>query len=269
MKEHWDSLPPELDALLAHERRELEPSPDIRERVWGQVVTAILPVVPQLPSASGPKLPPLHRLGGATVRQLLGGKLLPVLVSFGVGGGTGAALHAKLAPRPVLQAAPVGAPRVSPPAPNPAPSPLGAPTPPSSLPPWVMETRSHPDAPRRLEPTAEQKPAAKQKTVHEAPMAEPKPTKRDEELAAERALLDMAGTALRRGDPTAALKALDQHSRDFTEGALAEEREALRVQALAGLGCAPDAIEAAATFHQKFPKSLLWPAVRAAIQPSP
>jgi hypothetical protein len=59
-------------------------------------------------------------------------------------------------------------------------------------------------------------------------------------LAAELALLDGA-KRIRSSDPEAALVRLDQHQREFPTGALAPEREAMRVEVLCALGRAPAA----------------------------
>ena len=52
-----------------------------------------------------------------------------------------------------------------------------------------------------------------------------------------------------------------EHARLFKDGRLAEEREALRVKALAGLGRSEEARRAAAAFRARFPRSVLLPAV--------
>ena len=49
--------------------------------------------------------------------------------------------------------------------------------------------------------------------------------------------------------------------RQFKDGRLAEEWEALRVKALAALGRTPEARRAAAAFQSRFPRSVLSPAV--------
>jgi cytoskeletal protein RodZ len=55
-------------------------------------------------------------------------------------------------------------------------------------------------------------------------------------LAQEVALLSRAETAIHRGKPDVALKALSEHERKFGNGLLKEERIAARVQALCALG---------------------------------
>ncbi|AKF03939.1 hypothetical protein [Sandaracinus amylolyticus] len=67
----------------------------------------------------------------------------------------------------------------------------------------------------------------------------------DDPLARELALVRRATDALRAGDATGALRALDEHARDHTHGALAQEREVLRVIALCERGLDARATEVA------------------------
>jgi hypothetical protein len=90
---------------------------------------------------------------------------------------------------------------------------------------------------------------------------------RDADLAQERALLEMARTALSRRDLSHAFESLESHASKFPNGQLAEERESLWVQALASAGRLEEARLRAAEFKAKYPNSLLLPAVEAALQP--
>jgi hypothetical protein len=74
-------------------------------------------------------------------------------------------------------------------------------------------------------------------------------------------LLRQARAAVARDDFAAALPPLLEHARRFKDGSLAEEREALRVKALAGLGRIDEARREAAAFGARFPRSVLLPAV--------
>jgi hypothetical protein len=74
-------------------------------------------------------------------------------------------------------------------------------------------------------------------------------------------LLRQARAAVARQDFGAALARIGEHARRFKDGRLAEEREALRVKALAGLGRSDEARRAAAAFKVRFPRSVLLPAV--------
>ena len=87
----------------------------------------------------------------------------------------------------------------------------------------------------------------------------------DGQLAAERTMLDVARTALARGNGGDALAAATRHEKRYPTGALAEEREAMAVQALVLLGRHDDARARGASFHQRFPGSVLAPAIDAAL----
>ena len=89
------------------------------------------------------------------------------------------------------------------------------------------------------------------------------------QLDAERSLLDLARVALVRGDCDGALGALDRHAKTFRRPLLGEERDALVVQALVRGGRYDEARARAEEFRRKTPKSLLAPAVDAAIAAIP
>jgi hypothetical protein len=75
------------------------------------------------------------------------------------------------------------------------------------------------------------------------------------QYATELALLEPARSSIAHGNYGAALAAIDQHRREFPNGQLSEEREALRVRALWGLGQKPAALAAAKVFRRRFPRS--------------
>lgn len=89
--------------------------------------------------------------------------------------------------------------------------------------------------------------------VSHASQAEPAP----DELR----LLREARAAVARRDFEAALVPIAEHARRFRNGRLAEEREALRVKALSGLGRTEEARHAADAFEARFPRSVLLPSV--------
>jgi hypothetical protein len=78
---------------------------------------------------------------------------------------------------------------------------------------------------------------------------------------AELHLLRQARAAVARGDFAAALSTIAEHTHRFKGGRLVEEREALRVKALAGLGRTAEARHAAVAFRARFPRSVLLPTV--------
>jgi hypothetical protein len=73
---------------------------------------------------------------------------------------------------------------------------------------------------------------------------------------AELKLLLAARQDVTSGDFAGALATIGEHARRFRNGALVEEREALRVKALAGLGRHEEAQRAATAFHARFPHSV-------------
>ena len=84
---------------------------------------------------------------------------------------------------------------------------------------------------------------------------------RADAVRAELRLLRRARAAVGQEDFAAALVPIAEHTRRFPDGRLAEEREALRVKALAGLGRTAEAQRAAGAFNARFPSSVLSPAV--------
>ena len=74
-------------------------------------------------------------------------------------------------------------------------------------------------------------------------------------------LMRQARAAVARGDFAEAISPINEHTRRFRNGRLVEEREALRVKALVGLGRSQEARHAAAAFRTRFPRSVLLPAV--------
>jgi hypothetical protein len=75
--------------------------------------------------------------------------------------------------------------------------------------------------------------------------------------AAEVALLEPARRGISQGDYAGALSALAKHRREYPSGQLVEEREALRVRALWGLGQKGTALSAAKAFRKRYPRSAL------------
>ncbi len=88
-------------------------------------------------------------------------------------------------------------------------------------------------------------------------------------LATERALLDRARADLLAGEPAEALAAVGTHARRFPRGVLSEERDALRVEALASAGRRDEARAAATKFHATYPDSVLTAAVDDALDAIP
>lgn len=92
---------------------------------------------------------------------------------------------------------------------------------------------------------------------------------RDVVLAEERALIEVARTALARRETEAALKAIQEHAEIHAGGQLAEERDSLWVQVLVNLGRFDEARAKADAFRRGHPDSMLLPSVEAALSSIP
>lgn len=103
----------------------------------------------------------------------------------------------------------------------------------------------------------------------ETPPPPPAPSIDTRRLAAEVAVLDRARGALRKGDTTAALTALDEHRREFSDGALVAEAEFVRIETLIQRGEAATARDHARAFLTRFPQSPLGRRVRSLIDRLP
>lgn len=88
-----------------------------------------------------------------------------------------------------------------------------------------------------------------------------------DDLAAERALLEVVRAAVARDHPDVALDAIRRHERDFPRGELAEEREGLRVIALVRAGDRDEARARADRFRARWPRSVLLRAIDAVLTP--
>jgi hypothetical protein len=76
-----------------------------------------------------------------------------------------------------------------------------------------------------------------------------------QQYALELAVLEPARRAISQRDYLTALAAIARHQRDFPQGELSEERDALRVRALWGAGQKASADRAALDFRKRYPKS--------------
>jgi hypothetical protein len=86
------------------------------------------------------------------------------------------------------------------------------------------------------------------------------------QAAAERLLVERARTAVQGERWEQALEALRQHEQRFPRGADREERDALRVEALAGAGRTAEAGALARRFFGQYPGSIYAPRLRSVTQ---
>ena len=221
-----EPIAPELQQLLDAEPPAGLP-PEVEARLLGRL-NASVELALNEPAAPGPAAP-LAKLG-------LGAAL------FLTGALTGGLIHAQLAAPVIVREL------VTAPAPVVAPPLVPAPMTPEPMTPEPMrpEPPLKPVIVKRAAPT----PIAPAQTG----------------LERERRLLEPARTALTRGMATQALTLLEQHGQEFPSGELAEEREALGVQALAVSGSMDAARARARAFAARFPDSLFLPVVERAIR---
>jgi hypothetical protein len=222
------------DAALLRGLRELEPpSPEVQTRVRAKLAASVLAT----PIGAGGR-------GGAhgAAAGSAAGKVAIATVAFLVGGATGAALYAALRPPPPAQIILVPQPSVSP------------------VPPAL---------PSASTTTSEAPPSPPQGSAARSAASPPTPSSRKAQIAAERLLLDEARAALVQGDPVRALGRIELHRRTFANPILAEERDAMEVEALAKAGRTSEAKAKADAFRRRAPNSLFLPTVEAAVQSIP
>jgi hypothetical protein len=235
-------LNPELEELLGAERTAPAPA-DVLDRVWSRVAHSAVAGIPNRVPA-----------GRNALRWVDTHAQWSALVAFGVGTGVGAFMHAAVQRSPPPQIVYVERPDphvTSSPTSRalsefdiPAPAPTGLP--PSQAP--TLQLAAAPLPPSR---------------VIASPTASPS------SLSAERAVLDRARDALAAGDGPGALTWTDDHAIRFSRPQLAEEREAIAIQALVIAGRYDEARGRAARLRAASPNSLFLPAVEASLASIP
>jgi len=217
---------PELEALLNPRKVERRAPPEVRARAMARVRAIV---------AAGGRIPPFSALAlapppspspsalpvarSAAVRLLVPASFAVVVA---IGGAVAVRSQTVRTPPPVVSAR--ATPSISPPAEN------SATPPPVETPPLVTPP----------------------KPMHSARSdAEPSMT--------ELQLLARAQSAYTHRDFARALGLIGELNRRFPNGHLAEEREALRVRSLLGVGRTDEGQRAAAAFATRFPRSVLLP----------
>jgi hypothetical protein len=236
-----------LRAFIDAEKACPAPAADVEQRVFARLAASVgLP----LPDGPSPDVTPAvgePSLRTGLLRRSLGGISKRGVATFLVGAAVGAATyatvqHARNPPVPPVPVVIVAPPATAEP---PSPPPLRvAPEPAPSRP-----VQAAPNRAREAEPL-----------LRDA---------RDHGLGAERKLIEMARSALARGQTDRALSTLRAHARSHPHGQLAEERDSLMVQALVARGDFAQARERAARFQKQHPGSLFGPVVEQALRSIP
>jgi hypothetical protein len=251
-----DRLTPELQSLLAAERDVPGPDGGARDRVARRLAQTLGVTL----AAAGASAAATSGAQTVLPKALLGKSLAAKLLLAALVGGIGIAgvvTTAQLVRRhaPATHAAPV----VTPPhAPIVTPPPIAPPSAPSVAPAPSLSAVEEPSPPSAAVAPPHSSAPSHAQAHHAAHHGD---------LAAERALLTDARTAMQSSDAERALAILDDHARRFAHGQLAEERDALRVAALWLAGDRAGARRHADEFAHRHPDSLFLPSVERAIQP--
>ncbi len=258
MTKPTDKWPPPGAEDLLRAGSNLDPAPpELRRSVEARLAVTLAAGVVATAAAG------VATKGAAAAKA--GGVAKAILLAVGAvvaGGAVLALVSLAIGPAP-KQLAPVVAPAPPPvpvvrEAPSPAPEPAVVPAVVEPAPP-VRPAR----VPKSPRPAAPPPPAieAAPPVSETAPAQPPVPT--------ERALLESAREALGHGDAARALELLEHSVAAHPEPLLAEERDALWVQALAGAGRAEEARAKGSEFQARYPASLLRAAVRRTLRSIP
>jgi hypothetical protein len=239
-----------LRELVDAEKALPDPAPEVGQRVFARLSASLaLPApLPDVASPAAPAVPPAAVASGVG-RGVLG-LTRRGLMTFVVGAAVGATAYGTIDHLQHRRAAEVVAPALV------APTPVVAPVP-------------VPPAAEPAPPIAAPPPATVAPPVRASDRTAPLAGSRDRGLAAERKLIEMARTALARGQTDGALGTLHRHGRTFPKGQLAEERDSLLVQALVAKGDYAQARQKAARFRHDHPASLFLPVVDQAVRSIP
>jgi hypothetical protein len=244
MTEPLEPLPPDVLELLAREKDGYARDPVLEAQVLSHVELAVGLAGPPLhPPSAGPG--PALATAAAGARRLVGVAVAAFAMGGAVGGGAATLLAHRTVPEAARPTVDAGAALLPAASGDETPIPSGSSSSPLDEPP-----------PRAL-PHSTAPPSA----VTSAPSS----ASSRGALERERELLDVARAELARGRPDDALTTVEQHARRWPNGLLAEERDVVRIQALAAEGRTAEVSRWAAQFRRTYPKSMLLPAVDAAV----
>jgi hypothetical protein len=237
---HLEPWPTEVTALLRHEKARPAPAPEACERVMVRLNQSMMSL--PIPTTGAPTPASMAR---AHMTKLAGS----VAIASVVGALAGAALHSVLVKPEVRVVTKVEYVRADP------------------VPALTAPQAQFGSSPLQNDPQPPPRPQAKpQRKEVTAPKVDRTLPEKDQQLAAERALLEQARTALSRDRAKDALEALRRSTQEYPSGLLREEHDALMILALVADGQRESAQQAAAAFRQQFPHSVLLRSIRLALE---
>lgn len=280
-------LPPMSDgarALLGEERGRVFAPVGAKARAFGRIATRIEGGAPQTPDAR----PPVEH-AGAKVVAAKGGALataaklgITLAIGAALGAGTTLTMRPALPPATPNASASVDRGPAASPLPEQVPAPLASA---STPPPPAVEP-----APVRSSPIRQQGDVGRDSPAERRPLPIPSPSPElptipaggsaggtsathsvvtDDAVARERAVVDRARAALGRNDPRAAIALAEAHERDFPNGQLGAERDAIWIRALVLANRKDEAAARATRFRATYPNSVFLPVVDAALAQPP
>jgi hypothetical protein len=233
---------PALRALLASAKRDDDPGAPQIEALSARIAAAVAPIVPIAPA------PPVIATAAASAgHAAIAVKAGAVIVALGVIGGGGwyvrqirddARTHVETRPAIKLDARQVPAP-VAPRAPD-----------------HASDHGSDHASVENVVPRPSPTPSPDSASAPPRPTASPRQPRGSGDSEAETKLVVAAGAALVRDDAEAALALTREHLAQFPNGAHAEERDRIAIEALARLGGLDDARAAADRFFLRYPRSI-------------
>ncbi|HEX3345383.1 MAG TPA: hypothetical protein VHS09_12455 [Polyangiaceae bacterium] len=228
-----ETLSPDLEALLDVERGRTGAPASARSRVLERVQ---LSVAAHPVSGPAPRMSAAANAGGTLLRPVLAGALL-----LGVGAALVLASRRHPTTEPTAATTTAEAPVI--PVVEPVVPEVVPPAAPVLVPPEPVVARVNPAAAKLVPPVST--------------------------MPAERTLLDRARGDLLSGEAPAALREIETHARLYRRGVLAEERDALRIEALVATQQYERARAAGARFRATYPGSMLGPAVDGTLRTIP
>jgi hypothetical protein len=244
-----DALPPEIEQLLAAERPIERPPLALEDRVLSRLHGRIRGAGPSdgdgrvhTPSSDAGHDVPSAPNGGVRAWTGLARPISALSTALVIGGAVGAAAHGAATSPRVVYVDRVVVPPPSAVAPTPPPELSATPSARPAQLPLPRASTEVPNGPASVRLSPEQ------------------------ELAAERTLLDAARAAFSEGDGTRALEIVGQHEKRFPTGLLVEEREALAIRSLLLEKRVVEARARAERFEHQFPGSLALGVIHRALE---